>query len=419
MNSIAFALQPETDVRTIHGLAELMSRAFRGEDLDPLGAELLERAHQDDPLALMDLAILLQLRGNEETGVAVQQQALQIQQHYPVYRHPGQQRLRLLAIAGPGNLMTNTPLEFIAKGAGFELDILYIVPGQPFPAAFPEHDIAIVAMSELDRNQYALELCQTFVDRWPRPLLNMPAKVMPLARDMICHQLQSCSQIEIPVTERLDYKTLCRAIAGYPPLDELLGDGKLPMIIRPTDSHAGKGLAKIDHAQALADYLADYSPEQSFFVSRFVDYSNQDGLFRKYRIAMIDGEPQLAHMAVSDHWMIHYLNAGMDENAAKRAEEARAMAEFNQGFAVRHREAFKQLQQVVGLDYFGIDCSESQDGRLLIFEVGASLNIHDMDDPERYPYKSPQMRYIFAEFEAFLKRRILQAPASCVLKQAS
>ena len=56
-------------------------------------------------------------------------------------------------------------------------------------------------------------------------------------------------------------------------------------------------------------------------------------MFRKYRIALIEGRPFACHMGVSEHWMIHYLNAGMRESAPKRAEEACFMAEFDQDFA--------------------------------------------------------------------------------------
>ena len=37
-----------------------------------------------------------------------------------------------------------------------------------------------------------------------------------------------------------------------------------------------------------AKYLAD-RPEPEFFVTRFIDYAKEDGLFRKYRIVLVDG----------------------------------------------------------------------------------------------------------------------------------
>ena len=58
-------------------------------------------------------------------------------------------------------------------------------------------------------------------------------------------------------------------------------------------------------------------PEQEFFVSRFVDYANEDGLFRKYRVVFVAGRPYACHMAIADRWDIWYLNAGMSDERSQ------------------------------------------------------------------------------------------------------
>ena len=70
-------------------------------------------------------------------------------------------------------------------------------------------------------------------------------------------------------------------------------------------------------------------PEPEFFVSRFVDYAGDDGLFRKYRIVIVDGRPYACHMAIADRWDIWYLNAGMAFSESKRLEEANFMRTFD------------------------------------------------------------------------------------------
>ena len=113
----------------------------------------------------------------------------------------------------------------------------------------------------------------------------------------------------------------------------------------------------------------------------------------------------MSHLAVSSHWMVHYLNADMHESAAKRAEEAHAFATFDQGFARRHEAALAALHQRLGLDYCVIDCGETQDGQLLLFEADTAMIVHAMDSIELYPYKRPQMLRIFQAFQALLDRR--------------
>jgi glutathione synthase/RimK-type ligase-like ATP-grasp enzyme len=102
--------------------------------------------------------------------------------------------------------------------------------------------------------------------------------------------------------------------------------------------------------------------------------------------------------------MVHYLNAGMDDDAAKRDEEAREMAAFDMGFALRHAAALADINARIGLPYLGIDCAETRDGRLLIFEVDNAMVVHAMDDAGKYPYKGPAMEKVFKAFAAMLHR---------------
>jgi hypothetical protein len=135
-----------------------------------------------------------------------------------------------------------------------------------------------------------------------------------------------------------------------------------------------------------------------------VDYSSQDGLFRKYRIAFIGGKPYACHMAIAERWDIWYLNAGMAFSAEKRLEEERFMRDFDHDFARRHKNALAAVAKRVGLDYFTIDCAENNNGELLIFEADNTAVVHNMDSPEVFPYKPPQMRKIFDAFVAMLYR---------------
>jgi hypothetical protein len=169
------------------------------------------------------------------------------------------------------------------------------------------------------------------------------------------------------------------------------------------------GLVKLENASAIEAYLREWT-EAEFYLAPFVDYSNRDGLFRKYRIALIDGRPFVCHMAISRHWMIHYLNAGMKNDPAKRAEEARFMANFDSYFAVRHAAAFRTIAERSGLEYLPIDCGETPDGKLLVFEVGTGMIVHSMDPPELFPYKRPQMEKVFKAFQAMLKNAARMTP---------
>ena len=394
------------------GIATLSKLAFEGIDLAPLHSQLLDKYifEPDNAAALMDLSTIEQLFGNEADGIARQSEALRCRQ---IYRSPCADEtpgLRLLAFAAPGDVGNNTPLEFLLEGSGVALTTLYVVPGMELPPDIPPHDVAIVAACESDANRPVLTEIARLLSSWPTPVLNHPDRIAQLARERLHGLAKPVTGIAMPATVRIDRTTLSEIAAGRAALQAYLPDGAFPLIARPLGSHAGRGLQKIDDSEALARYLAE-RPERGFHISSFVDYRSPDGLYRKYRIVFIGGRPYACHMAIADQWMIYYLNAGMAESAAKKIEEERFMTAFDQEFARRHRSALTGLAERVGLDYFGIDCAQTGDGKLLLFEADVAMIVHLMDSPAVFPYKVPHMRKLFADFCALLKDRAARPQA--------
>jgi glutathione synthase/RimK-type ligase-like ATP-grasp enzyme len=385
------------------GLAPLMRQAFSGVDLRPFGAHLVQRATQypNDANTLLDLSIVLQLIGNRELGLATQEQALKIQQHYKLPAATGTPNIRLLAIVSAGDLMANTPLEFLIEGSDVALDLLFVDTDLPLPANLPEHDVVFVALGESDHNHPLLANIARQSKSWSRPLLNRPERIANLSRNGACALLGTAPGICMPVSARIARNTLMQLASRELNVTAILPDGGFPIIVRPVGSHAGHGLEKIDDADAIARYLESEAAAE-FYISRFVDYRSADGQFRKYRIILIEGKPFICHMAISDHWMIHYLNAGMTDSADKRAEEAAMMARFDDGFAVRHAAAFQAITDILQLDYVGLDCGETIDGKLLIFEADSDMIVHAMDPVDMFPYKPAAMRKLFDAFHTML-----------------
>jgi hypothetical protein len=240
---------------------------------------------------------------------------------------------------------------------------------------------------------------------WPRPVLNDPELLHRLARDRLPGLLADVPGLLSPTCVAASRQQLADLAAERCTLSDVLPHAAFPILVRPHGSHAGGGLARIATPGELGGYLQGSSAGR-FHVTQFVDYAGGDGMFRKYRVAMIDGQAHLCHMAVSPDWMVHYLNAGMYEHAARRAEEAEAMATFETGFGARHRAAFAVLQARCGFDYFSIDCAELADGRLLVFEVDTAALVHMMEEPEVFAYKHAHMRLVYDAFDAMLRRRV-------------
>lgn len=385
------------------GQAKLMTMAFSGVDLTPLGMRLMERAaaNPNDANALMDLSTVLQLKEQLDIALTMQAQALAIQPLYQLPADSGEAGIRLLALMAPGDFMTNTPLDFLLEGSDIALDMLYLGLDLALPPALPEHDVLFVALGESDRTHALLALIEDVLKTWPRPVLNRPERIALTSRDGASAVLRSAHGVVMPVSARIDRQTLEKLARAELPISAVLEDGAFPVIARPVDSHAGRGLMKLDDPVAIGSYLEN-RPESEFYVSRFIDYRGRDGQYRKYRVVLIDACPFAVHMGISEHWMIHYLNAGMTESAEKRAEEERFMASFDEDFARRHQAAFRAINERFGLDYLVIDCAETADGNLLIFEVDTGAVVHAMDPAELFPYKKIQTRKVFAAFREML-----------------
>jgi glutathione synthase/RimK-type ligase-like ATP-grasp enzyme len=378
------------------GVARLTKMAVAGIDLRPLWRTLIAKAIDGTIKAGegLDLSLIAQLLGDKPAGLAVQNEILSSHQ---LFRSPcaaTKPRLRVLALAAATDMGSNMPIEFLLEQSDIELMTLYVIAESELPGALPDHDVAIVIASDSEDCRDALRKIERAGSQWPSPLLNAPRLVCNLDRDKLHLVLDGIAGLEIPATIAITREQL----------SDVASDLIFPVIVRPRGSHAGAGLAKLDGHHALKRYL-DTRREQEFFIARFIDYSNEDGLFRKYRIVFVDGRPYACHMAIADRWDIWYLNAGMSASASKRLEEQTFMQTFDIAFARRNATALAGIANRIGLDYFTIDCAETKSGSLLIFEADNTAIVHDMDPPDIFPYKLPQMRKVFDAFAAMLDRR--------------
>lgn len=334
------------------GLASLAGWAFAGTDLAPIGSRLVERVMADanDAAALMDLSTIMQLVGDRDGGMAWQAHALRVQR---LYRRPparvSPDGIRLLALLAPGDFKANTPLEFLLEDSDVTLDMQYVVPGSPLDGPIPDHDVAFVAVGEADENGALLRQIADRARSWPRPLLNDPERIALLSRDGARGLLESASGLVMPMSTRIGREMV---------------DG---------------------------------------------DFRGPDGLGRTYRIALIDGRPFACRLTIAEQRVDRDLGTGASASKEYRAEEARFMMDFDDGFARRHEAALRAVTERVGLDYFGIDCAETPDGKLLMLEVGVAMIVHSMDAPGLFPHRSTQMRKIRDAFRAMLRRKCGQA----------
>ncbi|MFI4966578.1 MAG: hypothetical protein ACHP9T_14565, partial [Caulobacterales bacterium] len=139
------------------GLAFLGRLVFEGDRLAAVWEGLVAQLTADpsDAGAMLDLSTLVQMRGDREQGLALQAAALAQCRCYRTTHGTGR-GLRVLAFMTPGDLMANTPLDFLLEGSEVELTTWYVDGAAPSPAEVPEHDVAFLAISQADDGSAAL-----------------------------------------------------------------------------------------------------------------------------------------------------------------------------------------------------------------------------------------------------------------------
>jgi hypothetical protein len=408
-----------SDGNLVNGMAALVGLIYAGRDVSPMCDELLARvsANPEDAAALLDLSVILLTLGQRDKAATVQQAALEWSRNFEI-RHGRGTGLRILAFVAPGDFMANTPIDFLLAGSDATLLLHYVDADTKDLDDIPAHDVAFLAIGESEANRPILENLEHLLSGWSGPILNgAPRRIMALTRDGVAKAFADEPSILAAPTVPVARDTLTKLAAGQIELSTLLPGHAYPVILRPSGTHAGDGMEKIAGQKELAAYLAARQ-ERQYYIAPFIDYSNPDGLFRKQRIAIIDGEAFASHLAISEHWMVHYLSAGMAQHEERRAEEANWMGGFRTDFAIRHARAFDALHRRLGLDYFAIDCAELADGRLLLFEADVAMIVHAMDSETTFPYKKRAMRELFDAFGQALLRRVDRNRSSLGMKCA-
>jgi hypothetical protein len=406
MNPATQLLEAE-EYSDVLGKARIVRTLFEGRDISPTWESLMKRVSKDlrDAPAFLDLSTILYALRQPEKAALAQKAALDITRTFRVRNDTGEGPNVLVFVAA-GDFMANTPIEFLLESSQSNILFYFVDADTCDLSSVPAHDVALVGIAESAEHLPILDNLERLLRAWEGPIMNnAPRQIIGLSREGVAEAFKDDPTILAPSIARVP-----RAVLGtLASQNALRGIGadieEWPVIVRPVGTHAGGGLEKISSGSELQAYLGSHA-DPEFYVAPFVDYSSKDGKFRKQRIAFINGKAYASHLAISDHWMVHYLSAGMAQHEDRRAEEAAWMANFDHDFAIRHARAFDALHRKVGLDYFAIDCAELPDGRLLLFEADVAMIVHAMDSDRLFPYKKLAMAKLFAGFEKALRTRM-------------
>jgi len=251
----------------------------------------------------------------------------------------------------------------------------------------PRHDLIFNAIGDPDEAPDLPPAAARLFAAPSAPVLNPPDRVARTGRAELPALLAGIPGIVVPEA--------VRAIAADPPA------ALLPALVRPLGAHGGEGVRRVETAAQLAAALAVIDRA---YVTRFVDTRDGDGFYRKYRAIFVDRVPYAYHLAISPDWLVHYWTAGMAGDGARRAEEARFLADPGAVLGAAALAALGAIGARLDLDFAGIDFARPADGRLVVFEANATMLVHPEDDPV-FAYRNESVARILAAFAALCARR--------------
>lgn len=406
----ALALQPDS-APILTRLGSIMAQLKQ----DTAAARaMLERAVALDPRsadALLALGNALLGTGQAEQCEAVFRQAVALRPlvTWPASRRPA--NFSVLVLDTP--LAGSTPIDYFMSGEGFDVHICCVLPGHQHDIDMlrSQADVVFNIISDADNGERLLPEVRTLMNQLGLPGLNHPDLVCATDRATIAAKNRHLPHCRVPLTLRKTGREMAAAIDG-PEVQSMT----LPVLVRLAGNHGGDELEKAD-GWAQAHAFAAAHPDEIVYLTEFVDFRSADGQYRKYRFISLDGEIFPYHLAIHDDWLVHHFRTDMAEQAWKRDEELAFLQHPEQVFGAQGLATIKAIADGTGLNYCGIDCALDQQGQVVIFEVNATMLVHD-EKAEPFLYKNPHVARIKAAFGQMLARHVQGQPKGQATPQA-
>jgi glutathione synthase/RimK-type ligase-like ATP-grasp enzyme len=224
-------------------------------------------------------------------------------------------------------------------------------------------------IADPDTHRGALERCVGLCEQVNTTVINHPRKVLATSRDQVSQKLQGIPGVIMPRTQRF--------IPRSP--DEVFSRAEaerfdFPFIIRVAGLHGGLNMVRVS---SLDDYsLLHPLPfdGRDFYLIEYVSRQDEQGLYHKQRLAVVDGEPVLRHALYDTAWNIH--SGARDFMMARESwkEEFAYFDHYAEELLPPMRPAIDEITSRLQLEYYGIDCSMLPDGRMIVFEANANMN---------------------------------------------
>lgn len=305
-------------------------------------------------------------------------------------------RVLLLVSAVGGNI----PTAVLLDEAVFQTTVLvseYYDPETPLPP----HDLVFNSIGDADLCREGLEAACSILARTSQPVINHPAAVLKTGRASNVERLRGLPNVIVP-----RIATLRRAALASPEAADIVARNGFgfPLLLRAPGFHTGHHFVRVETAEGLAD-AAETFPGDDVWLIEQLDAQDREGMFRKYRVMIVDRQLYPLHMAISGNWKVHYFTADMADAAGNRAKEADFLDNMAGVVGARGIAALERITVMLALDYGGIDFAVNAQGDILFFEANATMVIAPLSRDEKWAYRRPSFDKVFAAVRGMLIER--------------
>jgi tetratricopeptide (TPR) repeat protein len=396
------------------------------------------RHHPDNPAGRVNLANLLLLLGEHQEARAHFEAALRIDSgHAHAHRGMGNLLAELGDAAGARQHRDKgfrdhslTALPYAGDGPPVRVLLLVSAIGGNIPTAalldeavfqttvlateyfdlripLPPHDLVFNSIGDADMCREGLVAACAILARTSRPVINHPRAVLKTGRAANVERLRGLPNVIVPRIATLRRAALARPAAA----DMVARNGfGFPLLVRAPGFHTGHHFARVESADALADAVEKFPGDDVWLIEQ-LNAQDREGMFRKYRVMIVDRQLYPLHMAISRDWKVHYFTADMAEAAGNRAKEADFLKNMTGVFGERGIAALERIKAALELDYGGIDFAVDAQGDILFFEANATMAVVPPSSDEKWAYRRPAFDRIFAAVRGMLMERSMSSGA--------
>ncbi|HTJ92048.1 MAG TPA: tetratricopeptide repeat protein [Pararobbsia sp.] len=362
-------------------------------------------------IAHQNLASLLRERGETRAAAEHLKRAYTLQAVYVEQGNAHAPRVLVACAGGIGNV----PVKYLMPERHYT-QIRYFVDyvSDRDLAALPAHDVVFNAIGDPDVIDSDDVRLNALIAQTNRTVLNPPGRVARTRRDHLPALLAGIEGARVPSARRIEPGP-AGTLSPTTIADSLAQSGPpYPVILRPLASHGGQGMT-LAHDRADVECPAPTHPDalqtppahaDAVYATAFHDYRSADGYFRKYRMIFVDREPYPYHLAISDHWLVHYFSADMTETSWKLEEERRFLANPEAALGPRAYATLRAIAYRIDLDYAGIDFSLMPNGDVIVFEANATMLVHPEPANSPLAHKNVQVQTIVDAFARMIHKAV-------------